>query len=70
MSANALLFISCAGQIAFIPVIAEMRDPRDFRKALYVCMGFVGSVYVAFSLIGNIFSALITFLETSSLTRM
>jgi hypothetical protein len=70
MSANTLLFISCAGQIAFIPVIAGVRDPRDFRKALYVCMGFVGSVYVAFSLTSNIFSAQIIFLESSSLTRM
>lgn len=60
MSANALLFISCAGEIGFVPVIAEMRDPREFRKALYLCMGFVATVYLSFSVVGKTTSLLIS----------
>ena len=52
MSANAILFISSAGGTAFLPVIAEMRDPREFRKALFTCMAFVGAAYVSLSLVG------------------
>jgi amino acid transporter len=55
MSANAILFISSAGETAFVPVIAEMRNPKDFRKALYSCMGFVGAAYFALSLVGKFF---------------
>lgn len=51
MSANAILFVSSAGQAAFLPVISEMRDPRDFRKALYACMLFVGAAYLSLSLV-------------------
>ena len=63
MSANAILFISSAGEIAFLPVIAEMRDPRDFKKALFTCMSFVGAAYIALSLVGEAQSALVTFLR-------
>jgi hypothetical protein len=43
------IFISSAGTSAFIPVIAEMRRPQDFRKALYICMSFVTASYLAFA---------------------
>ncbi|ESK89001.1 neutral amino acid permease [Moniliophthora roreri MCA 2997] len=51
MSATCAIFISSAGTSAFIPVIAEMRKPGDYRKALYVATGSVTSVYVAVSLV-------------------
>jgi hypothetical protein len=51
MSASATIFVSSAGTSAMIPVIAEMRNPRDYRKALFVCMGFVNAAYLAFSLV-------------------
>lgn len=49
MVATTTIFISSAGTSAFIPVIAEMRRPADFNKALYLCMGFVTASYIAFA---------------------
>ncbi|RDW63845.1 hypothetical protein BP5796_10347 [Coleophoma crateriformis] len=51
MSASATIFISSSGSSAFIPVIAEMRNPRDYRKALYVCNAIVNSAYLSFGLV-------------------
>lgn len=34
-----------------MPVIAEMRDPKEFNKALFVCMGLVNAGYLSFSLV-------------------
>ncbi|KAI1341320.1 transmembrane amino acid transporter protein-domain-containing protein [Xylariaceae sp. FL0016] len=51
MTATATIFISSAGSSAFIPVISEMRRPRDYRKAVYVCMGLVLACYLAFTLV-------------------
>lgn len=34
-----------------MPVISEMRKPRDYNKAVYLCMGFVGASYLCFSLV-------------------
>lgn len=45
------IFVSSAGTSAFLPVISEMRNPRDFRKALFVCMGLVNAAYLSFSLV-------------------
>ncbi|KAH7151792.1 transmembrane amino acid transporter protein-domain-containing protein [Dactylonectria estremocensis] len=47
----ASIFCSSAGTSAFLPVISEMRRPRDYNKAVYLCMGFVGASYLCFSLI-------------------
>lgn len=49
--ASTTIFVSSAGTSAFLPVISEMRNPRDYRKALYVCMALVTSAYLAFSLV-------------------
>ena len=49
ITATLTIFISSAGTSAFMPVIAEMRRPQDFRKALYVCMSFVTASYLAFA---------------------
>ncbi|KAI0472924.1 transmembrane amino acid transporter protein-domain-containing protein [Xylariaceae sp. FL0804] len=51
MTATATIFVSSAGTSAFLPIIAEMRRPRDYRKALLTCMGLVLAAYLAFSLV-------------------
>lgn len=47
----ATIFCSGAGTSAFLPVISEMRKPRDYNKAVYVCMGIVTASYLTFSLV-------------------
>ncbi|KAL0579326.1 hypothetical protein V5O48_002659 [Marasmius crinis-equi] len=51
MVATCTIFISTGGTSAFIPVIAEMRQPKDYKKALYSAMGFVTTSYLCFSLV-------------------
>ena len=38
VSASATIFISSAGSSAFIPVMAEMKNPKEYNKAVYLCM--------------------------------
>ncbi|OBW66861.1 MAG: Uncharacterized protein AUREO_030660 [Aureobasidium pullulans] len=45
------IFSSSAGTSAMLPVISEMRNPKDYKKSLYLCMGFVTAAYLAFSLV-------------------
>ncbi|KXJ96108.1 transmembrane amino acid transporter [Microdochium bolleyi] len=47
----ASIFCSSAGTSAFLPVISEMRRPRDYKKSVYLCMGIVGASYLSFSLV-------------------
>jgi len=51
MVATCTIFVSSAGTSAFLPVISEMRNPRDYRKSLFVCMGLVTAAYLAFPLV-------------------
>ncbi|KAJ5460134.1 uncharacterized protein N7458_001686 [Penicillium daleae] len=51
MVASSTIFVSSAGTSAFLPVISEMRNPKDYKKALYPCMGLVTASYLAFSLV-------------------
>lgn len=51
MTASATIFVSPAGASAFVPVVAEMRNPKDFNKALYVCIGLANAAYLSFSLV-------------------
>lgn len=51
MVATCTIFVSSAGTSAFLPVISEMREPKDFRKALYTCMGIVAAAYLSFALV-------------------
>lgn len=51
MAATCTIFISSAGTSAFLPVISEMREPKDYRKAVFVAMGFVTSSYICFALV-------------------
>lgn len=45
------IFASSAATSAFLPVISEMRRPRDYNKALFLCMGIVTASYLSFSLV-------------------
>ncbi|KAK3069694.1 hypothetical protein LTR53_011760 [Teratosphaeriaceae sp. CCFEE 6253] len=51
MVASCTIFVSSAGTSAFLPVISEMKNPRDFRKSLFVCMAIVNAAYLSFSLV-------------------
>jgi len=51
IAAAANIFISSSGSSAFIPVISEMRNPKDYNKAVYVCMAVTNGSYLTFSLI-------------------
>lgn len=51
MSASATIFVSSAGTSAFLPVISEMKNPKDYNRAVYVCMAIVQSAYLALSLV-------------------
>lgn len=51
MSASATIFVSSAGTSAFLPVIAEMRNPKDYNKAMLCTMAVVNSIYLCFSLV-------------------
>lgn len=34
-----------------MPVIAEMKNPRDYNKALLTCMAILNAAYLSFSLV-------------------
>lgn len=51
MVASCTIFVSSAGTSAFLPVISEMKNPQDYRKALFVCMAIVTAAYLTFSLV-------------------
>lgn len=51
MVASSTIFYSSSGTSAFLPVISEMRNPRDYKKALYLCMTVVTGSYLCFSLV-------------------
>ncbi|KAK8051776.1 Amino acid transporter- transmembrane [Apiospora rasikravindrae] len=51
MTATATIFISSAGSSSFLPVISEMRQPRDFKMAVYACMAIVLSCYLSFAVV-------------------
>lgn len=51
ITAVATIFSAAAGTSAFIPVISEMRRPKDYDKAVYLAMGIVSASYLTFSLV-------------------
>lgn len=51
MTATCTIFVSSAGTSAMLPVISEMKRPKDFRKALWTCMAIVTAAYISFSLV-------------------
>ncbi|KAH8885802.1 hypothetical protein GQ53DRAFT_658937 [Thozetella sp. PMI_491] len=51
ITATATIFISSAGTSAMLPVISEMRQPRDYKKAVIVCNALCLAMYLAFALV-------------------
>ncbi|OGM41657.1 integral membrane protein [Aspergillus bombycis] len=51
MVASCTIFVSSAGTSAFLPVISEMRNPKDYKKPLYFCMALITASYLTFSLV-------------------
>ncbi|ETN37111.1 uncharacterized protein HMPREF1541_08101 [Cyphellophora europaea CBS 101466] len=51
INAATSIFCSGSGTSAFMPVISEMRNPKDYKKSLFVCMGIVTASYLTFSLV-------------------
>ena len=51
MVAASTIFYSSSGTSAFLPIMSEMRNPKDYKKALYLCMIIVNASYIAFSMV-------------------
>lgn len=51
MVAASTIFYSSSGTSAFLPIMSEMRNPRDYKKSLYLCMIIVNASYIAFTLV-------------------
>lgn len=51
ITASATIFVSSAAGPNYVLVIAEMKKPRDFKKAAYPVGVIVGSVYLSFSMV-------------------
>lgn len=51
MTASAIIFVSSSGTSSFMPVVAEMRRPKDYNKALFTCMSILNASYLAFGLV-------------------
>ncbi|KAF1940607.1 hypothetical protein EJ02DRAFT_226669 [Clathrospora elynae] len=51
ITAASTIFCSGAGTSAFLPVMSEMRHPREYSKAVSWCMGIVTAAYLSFSLV-------------------
>ncbi|KAJ6155536.1 hypothetical protein N7470_006102 [Penicillium chermesinum] len=51
ITAAATIFVSSAATSAFLPVISEMRRPKDYPKAVYLSMSVVTASYLTFSLV-------------------
>ncbi|KAJ9150650.1 Amino acid transporter [Pleurostoma richardsiae] len=51
MTASANIFISGSGSSMYLPIVSEMRNPRDYRKAALLAGLLVGIMYLTFSLV-------------------
>lgn len=51
ITAASTIFCSGAGTSAFLPVMSEMKNPREFSKAVNWCMSIVTAAYLSFSLV-------------------
>ncbi|KAK9418788.1 putative Amino acid transporter transmembrane domain-containing protein [Seiridium unicorne] len=47
MTATATIFISSAGGPGYLPVIAEMKKPKDYKKAIILVSFIVAAVYLS-----------------------
>ncbi|GAA6009144.1 hypothetical protein JCM10207_004281 [Rhodosporidiobolus poonsookiae] len=46
MNAISNIVFSYAGTAGFLPIASEMRNPRDYPKAIFLCQGFVTAFYI------------------------
>ncbi|CAN9282283.1 unnamed protein product [Alternaria alternata] len=46
MSALNTFVFAYAGTPAFFAIMSEMRDPRDYNKAMYICQGTMTAIYI------------------------
>ncbi|KAE9371649.1 hypothetical protein N431DRAFT_441621 [Stipitochalara longipes BDJ] len=51
ITAACSIMVSSCGCPGYIPVIAEMRRPQDFKKAAIIVAALVGSIYLSFSMV-------------------
>ncbi|PKS08752.1 hypothetical protein jhhlp_004805 [Lomentospora prolificans] len=51
ITASATIFVSSTGGSVFLPVISEMRNPKEYRKAVYICMLIVTASYLSMSMV-------------------
>lgn len=45
------ILLGSAGHPGFIPVISEMKNSKDYNKALFASMGFINTLYLSLSLV-------------------
>ncbi|GAA6011768.1 hypothetical protein JCM8202_004144 [Rhodotorula sphaerocarpa] len=51
MNAVSNILLAYAGTAAFLPIASEMRNPRDYPKAVMACQGFVTAFYLAIGVV-------------------
>lgn len=51
MTASLNIFISGSGSAMYLPIISEMRRPKDYRRAILVAGLLVGVLYLSLSLV-------------------
>lgn len=50
-AASLVIFASSGNTSGFVPVISEMRKPKDFFKSLYYVMGFITTCYTVIGMV-------------------
>lgn len=51
VTACTAIFVASAGASHFIPIMAEMKNPKEYKKSIYSCQAIVNSTYLTFSLV-------------------
>lgn len=51
MTASLNIFISGSGSSMYLPIISEMRSPKDYHRAILVAGFLVGALYLSLSLV-------------------
>ncbi|KAK1925999.1 transmembrane amino acid transporter protein-domain-containing protein [Papiliotrema laurentii] len=51
MSASLIIFVSSSGTSSFVPIIAEMKNPREYKKPIAASMGLLNVCYIIVSLV-------------------
>ena len=51
MTACLVIFVSSSGSSAFIPMIAEMKNPKDYKKPIVATMTLLNVSYLVFALV-------------------